>query len=1670
MDKPIDYSTIPAIGEDAIDPSDVPSISPDTIGLTVEDAKAHANRIAFGFKAVGVDKDPAIIEAELSSNADALDSYDEEADYHSNVNAIDSMNSTLPDLISTYGVDEARMTLEARWGSEVGKGSRGGIKGAVASSLADSVTANNATPEGTVVGLDPDESEYILAFRDGLERTLYNDQLASEESAKAVAKFLDAGQGDNTTLQTAGVLGKVGGGVGIMAVPAVQEGNSERLRRKAEEVLGTTWDARILGGRQTAEMRRWYNGLDKEQAKQFLGLVKANVLSDLELVSTLGDLTGELPDWQQYVSNANTVIDALTLGGSALAFAPIKGISRGLKVVSGVVDSAKEAKVSAKATAEVLERTKELESMYIPNAPITEAIKVAIRDRDVAPSIPVYRGEISATTALKSQDTTTALLMIGDTKGAEKYVDAVIEARTQVLTGSAKADPRLVTDTSAMAKALSLNEEGYMDVVLNSIPSAIKNPVNRIGVPVGSKAFRRFNEIVLEDLAVSDVPLSIVANEDAVAKAARSLKQGIVDETVTKAAAIGPVGVSGSKSIRVSKDPLDIVNVEDLYPVGSFTKGTTVGVLFGHGLDGSKTFESAEEVVEYSKAIGVTDAVAVPASANGLVPGYYMMVHKGLNVTELLDPLDVNYHNIAFNPVGRLAFGADVTLPKDTQNLAKTIERALARHQETMARALKEVKLDKHVNDLIREGIDERKWFSEGDLISRGYSPKQRENYHKYRVLSDMAWTRVAEARRVDLESNGYRVFNVKGVDEANLPEGVGKVLGDGVVAREVDTLKALNNRKIKMFDADSGKNVTRSQSKTMIEEGKVGEYKVVELRNAMPTKRGEVTHVLVRSEGTQSRNLARYDVLNYVHGGPSRVESQFFVKGNVGTKEVDEVTGATKWNLTNPKTIFTAQSSLQARKAVDALNAIRIGLKDGTMTNGELRKVAIRGGLRISNASEFNALIKSGHINPELPIEAVRAGKRTELIGSAMTTGKVGDTEATVLHGADDISEDILSSHGFQSKNQFSERNEELVRAVDGSATKLVRPIEMLYRATSTSVDMAAINKYRTYTIASFEKTFGDLTRRVTRSDKDGIALMRDAMEMRPMAGASKTEIMQINAAKSIAGAFLNQVRDPSLANDTWSQAVMKLAGEFIGEAPVSGVSKVGDWLYGTDPVGMLRSLTFHRHLGLYNPSQLVAQGMTGIINSTTINPIGMALAATVHATQNLMGKKAFADKGWGKIIDRMAGFKVSDEVFSQFSNTLKNSGVLSVGDTLSVNKIGSVMGDSEYFYRTGNSFTQATAFSSSYWAKVREVKRTLTDRELGEVINRSQTLAGNQTRMAEAAMQRGDWGIFTQFSAYPMRILEAMTVSGEFTQAEKARLLGMQIAAFGLKGTLGSRTGTAATNTLYNLSKDDSGQPSLPPQAFGALQDGLASYHLSLISGVNVTVDRLGSNTMDLPLFDIIKGYFGNSDISASTFMPAPIQTGCDAFDLVTKIVRSSFKYIADESEYATKDFYTNIINDSASFVGTTGKARALYAAWAFDRLLNSKGQVISAYDKDALMKSFLNTVGITPDELSSERSNQYLLGKDLENKYNKMIKGVFSQASTLDGVSRMEKISRDMKYMYKVTPPEDFLLINDLYTKILNNSGLIGDAASFAVNAQHTSVFVDQYKTKTNQPRSR
>lgn len=220
----------------------------------------------------------------------------------------------------------------------------------------------------------------------------------------------------------------------------------------------------------------------------------------------------------------------------------------------------------------------------------------------------------------------------------------------------------------------------------------------------------------------------------------------------------------------------------------------------------------------------------------------------------------------------------------------------------------------------------------------------------------------------------------------------------------------------------------------------------------------------------------------------------------------------------------------------------------------------------------------------------------------------------------------------------------------------------------------------------------------------------------------------------------------------------------------------------------GIIKTITYHTMLGLYNPAQLYIQG-SGMILAMSANPVHGMKGAIKAMEFTILDK--FSRLG---NVDQLAkaGYKFDVEAWKLWDKSGMKTGVISTNLDYSdwfqnvpydAKWYKKALANSDLFVKMGEMSYSRVAFGTAYEYVKKQLGRLPTEADLEAIVARADQYRLNMSKANQAKFQRGLTSVPTQFMQVQTKFLEKV-LGNDFTLAERLRIIGGQAILMGSVG----------------------------------------------------------------------------------------------------------------------------------------------------------------------------------------------------------------------------------------------------------------------------------------------
>lgn len=346
-----------------------------------------------------------------------------------------------------------------------------------------------------------------------------------------------------------------------------------------------------------------------------------------------------------------------------------------------------------------------------------------------------------------------------------------------------------------------------------------------------------------------------------------------------------------------------------------------------------------------------------------------------------------------------------------------------------------------------------------------------------------------------------------------------------------------------------------------------------------------------------------------------------------------------------------------------------------------------------------------------------------------------------------------------------WSGRSEEAIKSVStGSLDAVTKgPLASLEAEISNTARFEASNEFRRNAIQRWYNTFEDVI-----SDSDKL-------------NTKSAEDVFFNVVNNVKGVAVNDTKAKRMlatkdfilsqlgAKTTDEKMLQHAISTITNNVNIPGFAHVGAWLRKTDLVNWAKSVNSTLMLGLFSPAQLFVQA-SGMFLSASISP-KHGLKAAFSVRPILTALTSDNPSVWKKIFkagDVAKNAGMTENEFTRVAAAIRRTGLL---DNIGASSVyNGADGATNIFAKNKNKFNQAQMM---FFNKGEEINRVSafdiarrefiennptavwdSDEALGQILLRADDLTMNMSRVNEARLSQGIYGIPLQFLQHNIRL----------------------------------------------------------------------------------------------------------------------------------------------------------------------------------------------------------------------------------------------------------------------------------------------------------------------------
>tara|TARA_R110000803_G_scaffold164889_1_gene228517 strand:- start:1696 stop:6339 length:4644 start_codon:yes stop_codon:yes gene_type:complete len=998
-------------------------------------------------------------------------------------------------------------------------------------------------------------------------------------------------------------------------------------------------------------------------------------------------------------------------------------------------------------------------------------------------------------------------------------------------------------------------------------------------------------------------------------------------------------------------------------------EGTKYSVYYG---DAFGTGFSSEKVAnEYAGFLGLDGATVTSKEIDGTHflrldkvidnPSGYIQVYKGIDNPALIAA--GGWRRVMGSPtnyIGTLeARSAHLTLA--TREIGSVSARKMMNFVTKLSSKDKA-----QLAEVMEDGRNKEKWFSINELTNRfSLNDKQIAAYTSLRRMDDI--------NHVILNSSEYNRKGRQGFKTIELTNktAIEKGLDTLFDAKPIQTIVNPQNKSI--YDVSKGEYV-KDLTQVGLEDLKKRGYILTELEGARETDVLEPIQYLIGQTSDLRIKPLKYNQVEYKAGGRVEYQDEWFVKqGRIRRRDGNPVP-----ILLKSRTLGIGNEAEAAGYVVKMNRGREVALanigQDGKMAT------SVQSDKQIHEATEglfhtIRAFVDYvGRKDLTTPFEAVKDSQ--ELTAVRQAIGEGANAHPSDLAEVNSVQR-LISRNG----NQKSKRGERL-RAFNGNPAPVVNPIESATKSLDRALSLMSLETWKARQAEKFYKTFAS----VLEGNKSSTAHMKNpewiknpSKELAPLLarGERMHEHFKVilNTPTSGDRFIKNNLVDPMVDIFNW-------ASNKVGK-PLK--TNTIDNLKSMNPVGFVRSLSYHSNLGLFNLKQPAIQAQATLLMMAA-NPKNGAKAAWLGGPMRLMlaseNSKTLGNiaKAAGKVVG-ISGKEVEElyEILQKTGTWRMTSGGLAEQELKGLSSASLFqkaldVGTIPFLETERYNKVSATMSAALDWKEANPAGK-ITEAVIDEIRTRSEFYTANMNRVDRATWQTGLAAMPTQFWGYQARALEMMLPqiaggSKNFTGWQKVRMTVAQLGLYGVGGATSPKFGLRFRDTFAEMYQERF-KEELPKPVGDALEFGMVESVLANAFGVDVAFShRAGLGLTEGGWGEVITKLASFDTDEILTIDAAGMSTlgkASTGFYNLIRLINPSSEYFGTIEQL---DAFTAVAKDTArnTFASYKGIERA-YIAATMGIHVNKFGNTTDR--ASTTMETVLGLLGLDPSNERDERA---------------------------------------------------------------------------------------------------
>lgn len=885
-----------------------------------------------------------------------------------------------------------------------------------------------------------------------------------------------------------------------------------------------------------------------------------------------------------------------------------------------------------------------------------------------------------------------------------------------------------------------------------------------------------------------------------------------------------------------------------------------------------------------------------------------------------------------------------------------------------------------------------------------GVRPTEAETnaYFHYTMLSDLDWGLNNINIYSKLNQQGYRqfAFSTKNQPMKDLSI-VGKIVPD-IIIGEYDRPRII------LWDANDISNLREVTSLGDLKALKQQGYNIVRLaqhsdevlRTTIPgiskhLPKDKIDYILTKDikEGP-----LKWNQLPYQPGGHRVYPDRFFIS-SAQIVPTQSFSGKFFHRYTGDFNLASVRTKEQATAVAKTFEEARQALKAND--NARLSYIVqTRFPTNITEA-DFRKFYADGLMNIDEPIRVRRNG--ANLFEAEQLARNPAYTNLQNLSDSDGLGIPFTSERG-RLLGQASTTGGQTQAVVALSDARLLDPLSTLNQMTNRMARSEFFEDIKVKQVEEFIARFGDMLELPAdyQSSSNLVRHLVDPVWKRNVVDSEK--MAAAKAYRIAALEFMGTKTKESLAMRTIADNLLDTIFKYRG---ASGADVVETHLLHRieDPSRFIRSLAFHKNLGLFNWTTYFTQmSQFTTMAAITGNPNTVAQASALTMYQRMM---PLASNTVTKHLSKLAGQWVKPQWAQESLEAWNRSGLNTIGGATALlddfvdqkiitTKFGNFLDAGRMFFDAGERHARHTAFNMAYleWRKDNATAK-LTDTALRSIIDRTDLLTGNMTRASQSWWQKGALSVPFQFHNWQLRMTEQM-LGGRLEYWEKARIVLLNSLLYGVPAgasnvKLFGQVVVPWVTPLKNWAQSK-GMEADENAAYRIMMEGLVPEALEYVTGDRWNVGQ----KYGPPSRNILKDAVWEDRESFIKFVTgAGGETIIDGLKLLSPFMYTIANLVNTNNNRATlevEDFTSQFVK----LFPTLNNVQKTYAVATAGTYLAKSGKTIAEVDNWKAI--VIGATGLSPgvtvrtqdrlDYVKSLKSYRETLTKYIESDYRKML----------------------------------------------------------------------------------